>query len=800
MTVSTVVDHNDYTGNGVTTSFPYTFRIFKKTDLTVSVIDLSENITVLVLDTDYTVTNAGGYNGGSVVLTTPLANGWQISIARELEPTQETDLRNQGKFFAEVHEDAFDKLTMLIQQAYSVFRLALRKPSSVANWYDALNNYIRNVKDPRDPQDAATKSYVDTLASGNLGRTLRVPEQIPQLPDAATRANKMPAFDSSGNPIVVVPPSGSASDVMIELAKPTGSSNIGYQYRNNSTSTKRKVSDVLNERVSLWDFHCDASGNVIQPGPAVDSRPYLQAAIDFVYSIGGGTITIPAGATWYLGSYGTGGIAGHSGIIQLRSNVNLDIEGKIQLSSFFDLKSFQVFVGFDNADPAASGNLNNCNIFGGGIIDFGGFNFANTSQLRNGVTLGKSYNCSVKNITFQNGDMTWAITIGWNGYGRNCRVNNCVFNNLCISTNNADHTSIYVGCPFSGVSECHFFNTSERAKQNACTVELHQNNQWYRNSTITGYTRGVYVVMHGAESSGAGRYSYNNIISGNSGDVTGQFCTVGAANEDGGGHLSRVLIASNNISSPDVPAFTYPSSVFIYVGFSFTGIIDGDVSAIIVEGNNFYSPATRSDSYACYFGANSNGIKFSGNNFDCRYMIWCDAVNISNLIWECTNSIGRTHSGLRSGANLFEMRMVKLIDSTLDVRLSAEDTSMFSVVLISSTAQVTFSSLKVHADFTKNMTRTVEITGGQQGASNNYFEYPVRLEFSCYSNANATLCYSTSTDYGWASSAKSLTNAVTGLSTPGAYSVNSNGQLVGVGYNDTATVKTWTGRVLVSSK
>lgn len=163
MTVSTVVDHNDYTGNGVTTSFPYTFRIFKKTDLAVSVVDLSENITVLVLDADYTVTNAGGYNGGNVVLTTPLANGWQISIARELEPTQETDLRNQGKFFAEVHEDAFDKLTMLIQQAYSLFRLALRKPSSVANWYDAMNNYIHNLKDPRDPQDATTKKYTDDL-------------------------------------------------------------------------------------------------------------------------------------------------------------------------------------------------------------------------------------------------------------------------------------------------------------------------------------------------------------------------------------------------------------------------------------------------------------------------------------------------------------------------------------------------------------------------------------------------------------------------------------------------------------
>lgn len=227
MTVSTVVDHNDYTGNGVTTTFPYTFRIFKKTDLTVSVIDLSENITVLVLDTDYTVTNAGGYNGGSVVLTAPLANGWKISVARELAATQETDLRNQGKFFAEVHEDAFDKLTMLIQQVGTMINLALRKPSTIANWYDALNNYIRNVKDPRDPQDAATKNYVDTLAGSNFSRTLRTPEQIPSLPAASSRANKMIAFDNSGNPFMVIPPSGSASDVLIELAKPTGAGLIG---------------------------------------------------------------------------------------------------------------------------------------------------------------------------------------------------------------------------------------------------------------------------------------------------------------------------------------------------------------------------------------------------------------------------------------------------------------------------------------------------------------------------------------------------------------------------------------------
>ena len=65
MTVSTEVDHNEYTGNGVTTTFPYTFRIFQKSDLVVQVVDLNENITELILDTDYIVTGAGGYNGGN---------------------------------------------------------------------------------------------------------------------------------------------------------------------------------------------------------------------------------------------------------------------------------------------------------------------------------------------------------------------------------------------------------------------------------------------------------------------------------------------------------------------------------------------------------------------------------------------------------------------------------------------------------------------------------------------------------------------------------------------------------------
>ncbi|HGN0426473.1 TPA: hypothetical protein ACKRKQ_000433 [Proteus mirabilis] len=218
MTVSTELSHEEYVGNGVTTDFDFRFRIFEGKHLIVVVADSDGNETTLKNGTDYTIVGAGSYHGGKVVLNKPLAQGWKILLERDLPVVQETDLRNQGKFFAEVHEDAFDYLTMLIQKALGTFSLSLRKPTYLSNYYDAKDNRIANLAPPKLGSDSANKDYVDNSIKDIDSKTLRVKDKpIPALPSAEQRRNKQLGFDNEGYPQLLDPAeTGSLGYVLVD--------------------------------------------------------------------------------------------------------------------------------------------------------------------------------------------------------------------------------------------------------------------------------------------------------------------------------------------------------------------------------------------------------------------------------------------------------------------------------------------------------------------------------------------------------------------------------------------------------
>lgn len=234
MTVSSEVNYIEYNGDGVTTTFPIPFYFILNSDISAQIADADGNITDLTYGVDYSVSGAGSSSGGSATMNTAYASGYKILFYREPPATQETAYYENGKFPAKSHEKALDKLTMLIQSCFSGLGLALRKPSFMANYYDALNNKIRNLQDPSEAQDAATKNYVDIKyedginhSDNNFKRTLRVPETyVPEYFVQSIRANMLVGCNDQGNFVPIAGQTDTA-DLAIKLASLGGSSLIG---------------------------------------------------------------------------------------------------------------------------------------------------------------------------------------------------------------------------------------------------------------------------------------------------------------------------------------------------------------------------------------------------------------------------------------------------------------------------------------------------------------------------------------------------------------------------------------------
>lgn len=158
MTVQSTNNRNDYVGNGSANVYPYTFRIFEASDLIVVVRDPADGSeTQLQLSTHYTVSGVGEAAGGNITLVNgafdwldsggDLESGWVIAILRVLPLTQQTDIRNQGAYFPEIHEDQFDRIAMIEQQQDDEIARSLKLPRTVnPSTFD--NNLPGDIGDP----------------------------------------------------------------------------------------------------------------------------------------------------------------------------------------------------------------------------------------------------------------------------------------------------------------------------------------------------------------------------------------------------------------------------------------------------------------------------------------------------------------------------------------------------------------------------------------------------------------------------------------------------------------------------
>jgi hypothetical protein len=141
MSIGSTTNRNDYTGNGAASVYAYGFRITNEDHLLVTVRNtaVSPAETTLVIGVDYTVSGVNNGSGGNITLVDSgqvwltggnLTTGYKLTIRRVVPLTQPTDIRNQGSFLPETHENAFDRFVMADQQQQDEIDRSIRLPET----------------------------------------------------------------------------------------------------------------------------------------------------------------------------------------------------------------------------------------------------------------------------------------------------------------------------------------------------------------------------------------------------------------------------------------------------------------------------------------------------------------------------------------------------------------------------------------------------------------------------------------------------------------------------------------------
>lgn len=137
-----VGNRTDAVGTNSTGDYDYTFRILTQNDLRVTVRNPDTDVeSTLTLTTDYTVDGVGDVTGGQITLVDAnqawlgtgnfLNTDWPITIRGVESLVQDTDIRNQGDYYPEGIEDAFDYQMRISQQQQDEIDRSAKLPETI---------------------------------------------------------------------------------------------------------------------------------------------------------------------------------------------------------------------------------------------------------------------------------------------------------------------------------------------------------------------------------------------------------------------------------------------------------------------------------------------------------------------------------------------------------------------------------------------------------------------------------------------------------------------------------------------
>lgn len=300
-----------YNGNGSTTSFSFSFKTFAAGDLQVTRTSTTAIESVLVLNSDYSVTlnpDQDASPGGTItypISGSPLAAGEKLTIVGSLAYEQTTDLLGGGAFNARVIEDTFDRTVIQIQQLEERADRTLTLPVSatastvlpvpsankVIAWNDTASGLVN-----RDATDFASAvayaNWRSDLFSGNGSTTQFTLSADPGSVNnmdvsigGVTQVNGV-NFTVSGTTLTfaVAPPAGT-NNVLVRYgqALPVGTANASQVTFNPAgTLNTRSVQSKLRDVVSVFDFMTAAQIADVQAGTRLlNVTAEVQAAINF---------------------------------------------------------------------------------------------------------------------------------------------------------------------------------------------------------------------------------------------------------------------------------------------------------------------------------------------------------------------------------------------------------------------------------------------------------------------------------------------------------------------------------------